>query len=258
MAELVILGSSGWIPRDGRMTTALALRLDEDLVLFAAGSGLARLSLRPYSQLLPAPDREIHIFLTHLHLDHVVGLTFLPALWTNPTIVHVPAVGTVGPATLDMLLGGSFFPLTFAELLPVISREAVEPGEWRLGEVRMAARCQEHPGGSLAYRVNDWFALLTDRTYDPDAADFARGVDIVVHEAWANERHDPDGAQTRKLGHSTAEQAARVARDANARELLLTHLPPGDAAAYAHMLADARAVFPHTNLCRDGMTRRLS
>lgn len=259
MAELAILGSSGWIPRDGRMTTSLALRLDADLVIFDAGSGLGRLTAEPFRRLLPAPDREIHIFLTHLHFDHVIGLTFLPVLWPNPTIVHVlgSEAGGPGPEALDRLLGGPFFPLAFEELLPVISREVVQPGEWQFGGVRIAARLQQHPGRSLAYRVGDWFALLTDRAWDAGASDFVRGVGILVHEAWTSEQDDPGGVQAQTSGHSTAAQAARLARDAGVRELLLTHLPPTDGGYYAQMLAEARAIFPRTNLCRDGLVRRL-
>jgi ribonuclease Z len=259
LTELVILGSSGWIPRDQRMTTSLGLRTGEDLVIFDAGSGLARLSAGPFRRLLPAPEREIHIFLTHLHFDHLIGLTFLPALWTNPTVVHIPAGEGCDPCTdaLDRLLGGPFFPLAFEDLLPVISRHLVEPGNWQIGGLPIAAQRQDHPGGSLAYRVGDWFALLTDRAYDPDGADFARGVSVLVHEAWTSEQDDPGGIRAKASGHSTAEQAARLARDAEVGELLLTHLPPADDAYYAQMLAGARAIFPHTRLCEDGLTRRL-
>ena len=259
MAELVILGSSGWIPRDGRMTTSLAVRTDEDLVIFDAGSGLGRLSSEPLRRLLPAPERPINVFLTHLHYDHVIGLSFLPALWKNPTVVHVPTgIGDGdGPEALDRLLSAPFFPLRFDELLPAISRRPVGAGEWQLGDLRLEARRQEHPGGSLAYRVNDWFALLTDCAYDPDGAGFAQGVSVLVHEAWSSEQDDPGGTQARVSGHSTAGQAARLAKDAGVSELLLSHLPPAENGYYNQMLEEARAIFPRTNLCEDGLSRSL-
>jgi ribonuclease Z len=259
VAELVILGSSGCIPQDGRLTTSLAVRLDEDLVIFDAGSGLGRLSTQPLCRLVPAPNREIHVFLTHLHLDHIIGLTFLPALWPNPTVVHVPAWENenAGPEAMDRLFGGPFFPLAFDELLPVITREAVGPGEWQAGRLRITARRQQHPGGSLAYRVGDWFALLTDCADGFGSADFVRGVGVLIHEAWTSELDDPGGVRARARGHSTAERAAWTARNAGAHELLLTHLPPSDDRYRAHMLSEARTIFPHTNLCEDGLIRRL-
>jgi ribonuclease Z len=259
MAELVILGSSGWIPQDGRMTSSLALRLEEDLLIFDAGSGIGRLSREPFRRLVPAPGRPIHLFLTHLHFDHLVGLTFLPALWSNPTLVHVPdeEVTGAGPDAFDRLLGGPFFPLRFDELLPAISRETSRPGVTHIGGLQVEARREDHPGGSLAYRAGDLLAFVTDCTYDPSTADFAHGVQLLVHEAWTSESDDPGAARARMGGHSSAEEAARVAREAGVGELLLTHLPPTDDTYYADMLERARVIFPRTTLCVDGMTRQL-
>jgi ribonuclease BN (tRNA processing enzyme) len=241
------------------MTTSIALRTDDDLLVFDAGSGLGRLGREPLRRLIPASDRPIHIFLTHLHFDHIVGLTFLPALWANPTLVQVPSGNGEGdgPEALRRILGGPFFPLAFDDLLPDITGCAVQPGEWWVGGLHFTARRQEHPGGSLAYRVGDRFALLTDCAHDPMGAEFARGVSVLVHEAWSCECDDPGGVQARANGHSTAEQAARLAEDAGVGELLLTHLPPTDESHHARMLAEARAIFPNTNLCADGLTRSL-
>lgn len=259
MAQLVILGSTGWMPHATGMTTSLALSLDDELVIFDAGSGLCRLLQDPFRLLIPPVDHPIHIYLTHLHLDHLIGLTFLPGLWSNPTVVHVPideAVG-IGPQTLDHLFGGPFFPVAFEGLLPTISREAVQPGEWQVGGLRMRARRQQHPAGSLGYRVGDLLAFLTDCVHDGTAGDFAGGVRILVHEAWSSEADDPGAVRARTGGHSSAEEAARVALEADVGELLLSHLPPVDAAHHAEMLRRAQAIFPHTTLCTDGLTREL-
>jgi ribonuclease Z len=119
------------------------------------------------------------------------------------------------------------------------------------------ARRQEHPGGSLGYRVNDLIAFVTDSAYDPAVAAFARGVRVLVHEAWSSEADDPGGERARVSGHSSAEQAAQVAKEAGAGELLLSHLPPADDAYHSDMLERARAIFPRTVLCSEGLTRRL-
>jgi ribonuclease BN (tRNA processing enzyme) len=247
------------MPQDARLTTSLALRLDDDLLVLDAGSGLSRLNRDPFRDLIPTGERTIHIFLTHLHLDHLIGLTFLPALWTNPTVVHVPAddTGSAGPDTLDGLFGGPFFPVAFDRLLPGISRETARPGEWQSGDLRVQARRQQHPAGSLGYRIGDLLAFMTDCVFDDTASAFARGVRILVHEAWTSEADDPGAARARLGGHSSVEQAAWVADEAGVEELLLSHLPPGDTALHADMLRRAQAIFPRTALCSDGLTRQL-
>lgn len=275
--ELVILGSAGWIPLDRRMTTCLALRTDDDLVLFDAGTGIARLHETAWQRLLPAPDREIHVFLSHLHFDHVIGLTFLPALWKNPTVVHVPMTengvpdvgaagsgagapeaGMPGPGVLDQMFGGAFFPTPFDRLLPSISREPIGPGEQEVVGLRIVARLQEHPGGSLGYRVDDLLAFMTDTRDEPGAVEFARSVKVLVHEAWTTEDDDPGAARTSASGHTSAEQAAELARRAGVEELLLSHLPPTEESHHDRLLQRARAIFPRTDLCRDGLVRRLA
>jgi len=97
------------------------------------------------------------------------------------------------------------------------------------------------PGKSVAY-------CLDTR---PCAAsiELARGVDLLIHEATYTEEL---AAEAREYGHSTAAQAARTARDAGARRLLITHFStryPDPAA----LLEEARAIFPETILAEDLM-----
>lgn len=259
VAQFAILGSSGWIPQNDRMTTALALRFEDSLFVFDAGSGLARLRDEPFRDLIPPVERPIHVFLTHLHLDHTIGLTYLPGLWSNPTFVHVPAeeITGGGPEALDDVFGGPFFPVQFDELLPAITRDAMRPGKWWVAGQRVMARHLEHPAGSLCYRVGDLVALMTDCVHNPEAAEFASGVGVLVHEAWTSGSDDPEGARARKGGHSSAEQAALIAKEADVGELLLVHLPPKSSTYHSDMLERAQTIFPRTSLGTDGLIRSL-
>src|SRR5664280_648661 len=88
--RLTLLGTQGWIPTPARETTCLAFDDGPLLFIFDAGTGLGRLLRPPASELL-ADAREIHLFLTHYHLDHVCGLAYLPAIFAGRTLtVHVP------------------------------------------------------------------------------------------------------------------------------------------------------------------------
>ena len=88
--RLTLLGTQGWIPTPTRETTCLAFDDGPLLFVFDAGTGLGRL-LRPPAYDLIAGAREIHLFLTHYHLDHVCGLAYLPAVFGGRTLtVHVP------------------------------------------------------------------------------------------------------------------------------------------------------------------------
>jgi ribonuclease Z len=98
-------------------------------------------------------------------------------------------------------------------------------------------------------------AYCTDTIYCEASVRLAREADVLIHEA-TFARADEELA--RQSMHSTAETAARVAREANARRLIITHISPRYAEVNPvtpqDLLAEARAVFPDTLLARDFLT----
>lgn len=79
------------------------------------------------------------------------------------------------------------------------------------------------------------------------AVDFARDSDLLLHEATF---HHAMQEEASKWGHSTAADAARVARDADVGQLLLTHISQryGDA---EELLAEAKEIFPRVAVASD-------
>ncbi len=99
-------------------------------------------------------------------------------------------------------------------------------------------------GRSLAY--------CTDTVYCRNAVELARDANLLIHEA-TFAREDEDLA--RQSMHSTTEEAARVALEAQAKLLFITHFSPryveGNAITPEDLLRQSRAIFPPTEMARD-------
>jgi ribonuclease Z len=290
--DLVFLGTSASAPTAARGTAATLIRRGGDRLLVDCGEGTQRQLLRSDVGLV---DLE-HVFLTHLHADHVLGLpgmlkTFGLRGREAPITVYGPRGTRALLGALGVVVGRVAYPLEVVELGPGESigqrdyhvetfavahgttavgyalREDERPGRFDVA----AANALGVPSGPLrgALQRGEAVSLPDGRVVQPEevvggarrgrtvvitgdtapaasVVEAAAGADVLVHEATflAEER-----ARAKETGHSTAGEAALVAREAEVGLLALTHLsaryPPSDVAD------EARQLFPRTVVPRD-------
>lgn len=97
------------------------------------------------------------------------------------------------------------------------------------------------------------YAYCSDTVFDPRVAEAVSGVDLLYHEATYITADETKAGQR---GHSTAAQAAMIARQAHVGQLILGHYSKSYDNEDQH-LAEARAIFPNTILADEGMTINL-
>ena len=97
--RVTLLGTAGWMPTGSRETTCFASRADDALFIFDAGTGMRRLGDVEHAHLLEGVS-DIHLFLTHYHLDHICGLAYLPGVLPGRRMtIHAPSGEPHGRST---------------------------------------------------------------------------------------------------------------------------------------------------------------
>ena len=153
--SLKVLGTRGSMAvtrRDqqifGGNTSCYMVRAGDETVFLDAGSGI-----------LNAPvdfPRPPHILISHLHLDHVLGLGMYPRLATKgkETLIHVPAGPGKDPARL---LGGVFSPPYWPVPLSAYGGTVhIRPLKFPLtiGDLLIEGVPGSHPGGNFIIKLS--------------------------------------------------------------------------------------------------------
>ena len=247
--------------RYGGNTPCIEVRCGEHVLVFDAGTGLRPLGLELIKD---KSIRDVDIFITHCHLDHVVGLPFFAPLFRKGYRVRVWA-GNLSPANsiervMRMLMSSPLFPIQIE-----IFKASIEFHDFKSGDVLrphenvvLRTAPLDHPDGSNGYRLEygeRTFALVSDTEgfpgkCDKDLLSLADHADLAVYDATYTE----DEIVSRiGWGHSTWLRGIRLAEKANVKHLCLFHHDPSHDDDFMDTLAaEANDARPGTVTAREG------
>ncbi len=216
--KLHCLGTAGYHPNEMRQTSCYFI--PQKRIVLDAGSGFFRVG--------PLLEGDtLHILLSHAHLDHVFGLTFVYDLFAVTPLrhVHVYAQQVKIDAIQNHLFNEHLFPI-----LPPLEWHALEDlGEsFQIEETEVGWFPLEHPGGSTGFRL-DWkassLAYITDTTSQKDAPywEEIQGVEWLLHECNFSDKYRDLAMRT---GHSWTTAVLEGAAKTRIPRLLLSHFNP--------------------------------
>ncbi len=188
------------------------------------------------------------VFLTHLHSDHIVDLfQLIISSWhqgrDRPQYVYGPK-GT--KRYVDGLL--KLWQPEFKQRIAHEKRTStaaldaevkeIKAGEiFRAGEMVVTAVKVDHypvrPAFGFLFETPEArLAICGDTTYCPELIEAARGVDVLVHEVYIHRGPQPSmlvedpGSRNVQSYHTSSDVVGRVAHEAEAGVLLLSHFVP--------------------------------
>lgn len=254
--------------RYGGNTPCVEMQAGGQRFIFDGGTGLRVLGQSLLSQM----PLEAHIFFTHTHWDHIQGFPFFTPAFVGGNCFHIygaiaPNGATIKQRHHDQMLHPNF-PVPIQVMQSELCFHDVTIGETiQIGEVAIATAKLNHPGEAVGYRVM-WdglaVAYVTDTEHFPDRLDpnvllLADHADLLIIDACYTdeEYHHP---KTSKVGwgHSTWQEAVKVAEAAQVKQLLIFHHDPLHTDDFLDSIgAQVQAAFPQGALAQEGKTVEL-
>lgn len=274
--EIKFWGVRGSIPcpgketvRYGGNTSCVEMRVNQERLIFDGGTGLRILGESMLSE-MPITG---HLFFTHSHWDHIQGFPFFAPAFIQGNKFHIYGLPSPNGATIKQRLHDQMlhpnFPVPLQIMQANLNFYDIEPREIiTFGEVTVETGKLNHPGEALGYRVSyqgSTAVYITDTEHFPDHLDenviyLARNADVLIIDTTYTdeEYHDPKFTKV-GWGHSTWQEAVKVAKAAKVKQLVLFHHDPAHNDDFLDEIAQqAQDVFPNAILAKEGLVINLS
>jgi phosphoribosyl 1,2-cyclic phosphodiesterase len=244
------------------------MRAGGQRLIFDGGTGLRVLG----QHLLKHLPVDANMFFTHSHWDHIQGFPFFTPAFIpgNRFKIH----GAVAPdgSTIEQRLSGQMLHPNFPVPLQIMGAELefydLEVGEIvKLGDVRIENALLNHPGEAVGYRVtyqDHSVAYITDTEHFPDRLDenvvhLSQDASVLIYDAtYTDEEYHAKTSSKVGWGHSTWQEAVKVAEAANVKKLIIFHHDPIHNDDTLDQIGEEAAQrFSNATMAREGMVLSL-
>ena len=241
--QITFLGTNGWYDSPTGNTLCILITTKQYNIILDAGSGLA------YADQYLDQGKQSFIFLSHFHLDHIIGLHTLEKFRFIDPLIFLTRDGSTG--TLR-----SFVDKPFTAPLDTLSfKTKIMELPLQQDELPFPAKVLDmlHADPTIGIRLTlegKTLAYCPDTGYCQKCVELAMNADLFIADCAFL-----PGEASKTWPHLNPETAAKIAQESKAKRLMLTHF---DAARYVTLgdrekaLATARLTFPETHISTDG------
>ena len=257
---ITMRGTRGSIPTDGEAyriyggaTSCVSVSFGDTLLFLDAGSGIVG---------APVPgSKQVCLLLSHLHLDHLIGLPMYGGLFTPGVRVEIYAKDRNGIAAKDAmyaLFRPPYWPVGLQDFAAEVRYRDVEE-DFEVGGLHISSMEGSHPGGSTIYRIANGqssFVYATDFEINAAAEErlirFSEGTELLIYDGQYTEEEYPSHIG---FGHSTPSAGIRIAKAAGAKRVLFTHHSPEHTDKMLAAWEEApKKEYPFASFARTGMS----
>lgn len=217
----------------GGNTSCLEILCGDEVLIFDAGTGIKNLG---QTLLHEHPEKlSIHLFLSHLHWDHIQGFPFFAPLYAPPAHCQIRVYGErkgrESFATyFSSQMKAPYFPMTFKKIPQKVELLEIKPKQHLqlTPELSIKTFRAYHPNGCIAYRIqygDTVISYITDAEMrsselDPNLVAAAQNADYVFCDGMYTATEYPSHVG---WGHMSWNQAVALIQEAQAKRLVLWH-----------------------------------
>jgi len=207
----------------------------EEHVLCDLGTGARSFGLDLLARKGPRTPRTFHVFMSHLHWDHIMGFPFFPHAYLPGNRIVIYGCHPGMEEAFRRQHAAPYFPVDFSRLAAKVEFVRLEPGRRvRHGGLDVTPKLQLHSGDSYGYRFEHGGKAVvysTDSEHKTDDAaatrevvEFFRNADLVIFDAMYSLA---DSVSVKEdWGHSSNVVGVELCQLARARHLCIYHHEP--------------------------------